>query len=59
MISAIGAMGTIGYLIGGSLTGWLSDLIGPINTAILAAVSLIGAGIFAGMTMLPYQVKKV
>ena len=59
VISAIGAMGTIGYLIGGSLTGWLSDLIGPINTAILAAVSLIGAGIFAGMTMLPYQVKKV
>lgn len=59
VISTIGAIGTIGYLIGGSLTGWLSDLIGPTNTAILAAVSLIGAGIFAGLTMLRYQVEKV
>ncbi|WP_081709052.1 MFS transporter [Bifidobacterium sp. 7101] len=54
VMSTIGAVGTVGYLIGGSLTGWLSDLVGPTNTAILAAVSLIGAGIFAGLTMLRY-----
>ena len=59
VISTIGAIGTIGYLIGGSLTGWLSDLIGPTNTAILAAASLIGAGIFAGSTMLRYRVEQV
>ena len=54
VMSTIGAVGTVGYLIKGSLTGWLSDLVGPTNTAILAAVSLIGAGIFAGLTMLRY-----
>lgn len=59
VMSTIGAVGTVGYLIGGSLTGWLSDLVGPTNTAILAAASLIGAGIFAGLTMIRHRVEKV
>lgn len=51
VISTIGAIGTMGYLLGGALAGFAASTIGAAATAAGVGVVIVVAGVYASITM--------